>query len=110
MTNFPHERVVRYLDYPREKGELPVFNSARDEFIRPDWMAITRVAESPNHPETFILYMLTTEGEILDLVQRSSLEIALDEAKSIAGLSHSAWNVCDVVMSEWDLMPRAVIR
>ncbi len=47
-----------------------------------------------------MVYFLCDNGEILELLQFETLEIALDQAKWIAGIRHSDWIGCNVRVPE----------
>jgi hypothetical protein len=42
-----------------------------------------------------------------ECLQFETLEIALDQARSIAGLPHSAWRPCEVQLTEWERLDPA---
>lgn len=103
------ERLIRYLDYPAEAYEPAISNRPLGGVVRPDWLAISRCAESAASPETFVLYFLTRDGEVIECIQRDTLEIAMDEALSLTGLAHDSWLACDVPVHEGTGLRRSMV-
>ena len=102
-------RLVRYLDYPSDADGPPIWNEAFGGSVRPDWLAISHCPESATGPETFVLYFLTSEGGVLECIQRDTLKIPLDEALSLTGLAHDSWVACDVPLHEQTTLHRGII-
>ena len=109
MNGSAPERLIRYLDYPSYADDPAIYNEALGGFVRPDWLAISHAMESGTLPETFVLYFLSTDGEVIEFIQRDSVEIALDEALSLTGLPHDCWVACDVPLDEATSLRRSVI-
>ena len=103
------ERLIRYLDYPSYADEPAIFNETLGGLIRPDWLAIGFSPESATSPETFVLYFLTREGEVIECIQRDTLEIAMDDALALTSLSHDCWSACDVLLDERTSLPRSLV-
>jgi hypothetical protein len=101
--------LIRYLDYPAGADAPPIFNDVRGGLVRPDWLAISHCPESAMSPETFVVYFLTSEGEVIECIQRDTLEIAMDEALSLTGLAHDVWAVCGVPLDEGTSLRRSII-
>ena len=103
------ERLIRYVDYPDNLDQPPIFNKTFGGLVRPDWLAISHCPESGSGPDTFVLYFLATAGAIIACIQRDTLEAALDEALSLTGLSHDRWAVSNVPIREGASLHRSII-
>ena len=103
------ERLIRFVDYPADAGQPPILKEPLSGFVRPDWLAISHCPESATSPETFVLYFLSTDGEVIECIQRDTLEIAMDEALSLTGLAHDRWAVCDVPLDERASLRRTIV-
>lgn len=103
------QRLIRFLDFPADAGQPPILNDPLGGFVRPDWLAISHCPESATSPETFTLYFLASEGEVIECIQRDTLEMAMDEALSLTGLAHDRWVVCDVPADEGTGLRRSKI-
>lgn len=103
------ERLIRYLDYPAHADAPPIFNEVHGGLVRPDWLAISHCPESATSPETFVLYFRRSEGEVVECIQRDSMEIAMDEALSLTGLAPDRWVACDVPLDEGTSLRRTII-
>ena len=109
MSRRSCERLIRYLDYPAEAHEPPIFNQPLGGVVRPDWLSISHCPESATSPETFALYFLTSEGEVIECIQRDTLEMAMDEALSLTGLAHDRWMACDMPVDEGTSLRRSMV-
>ena len=109
MIGSATERLIRYVDYPDDLDQPPIFNETFGGLVRPDWLAISHCPVSGSGPETFVLYFLATAGAIIACIQRDTLEAALDEALSLTGLSHDRWAVSDVPIREGASLHRSLI-
>ena len=103
------QRLIRFLDFPADADQPPILNEPLGGFVRPDWLAISHCPASATSPETFALYFLTSDGEVIDCISRDTLEIAMDEALSLTGLSHDCWSACDVLLDERTSLPRSLV-
>lgn len=50
--------------------------------------------------ESYIVNFYSDDGELLEALQFDTLEIALDQAKAIAGIESSEWRKCNVVVPD----------
>lgn len=103
------QHLIRFLDYPADADQPPILNEPAGGFLRPDWLAISHCPESDTSPEAFVLYFLTNEGQVIECIQRDTLEIAMDEALSLTGLAHDRWVACDVPLHAGTSLGRGVV-
>ena len=101
MVDQTADTLVRFLRMPDHLQPVPIY--APDP-IRPDWLAIVFVPSSPNFVvESYVLYFLDADGNDLEFLPFDTLEIALDQARAIAGVADSDWTQCSTpIPKEWD--------
>jgi hypothetical protein len=89
------EHLIRYARLRDELKPIPIY---LDEAMRPDWVAISHVriwsARRPAGIESFELYFLMDDGSQLDWYGFDTLQIAVDQAKAIAGVQEHEWKAC----------------
>jgi len=88
---------------------LPIYSGRPPRPIEPDWLAIAESSAPGPEPNSWLLYFLRNSGEILEVLQWESLEIALEHAASIAGVAKSAWSTCEVVVPVSGVIPRSLV-
>ncbi|MFT5094953.1 MAG: hypothetical protein ACI8P0_000090 [Planctomycetaceae bacterium] len=93
--------LVRFLKLPDSLKPVPIY---LPEPIRPEWLAVTFVPSTPKSvAETYVLSFLDTDGDELEFLQFETLEIALDQARAIAGVEHFDWTECSTpIPNDWD--------
>ena len=101
------ETFVRSARLPEGLRAVPILTGEPPEPIPASWVAVSHVPEHPDGPERFLLYFLSESGVPCECLQFETLEIALDQARSIAGLPHSAWRPCEVQLTEWERLDPA---
>lgn len=64
MNGSAPDRLIRYLDYPDDVDQPPIFNETLGGFVRPDWLAISRCPEFPSGQGTSLhRSIITSEAE-----------------------------------------------
>ena len=104
-----NEFVILYADASLCRQPLPIYSGDPPEPIAPDWLVITESLIPGCVADTFLLYFLRENGEILEVLQWETLEIALDQADSIAGMRHSSWSRCRLQVPESGRIARWLI-
>jgi hypothetical protein len=90
-----------------ELKPVPIYDGRDLAPIHVDWLAISHIPEDANSRETFILYWLNGRGRPQEILEYDTLEIALDQAQTIAGINQDEWHSCAVVVmcaGHWDKM------
>ena len=67
------------------------------EPIEPDWVAISSATHPiPGKPPSYILYFIGSSGDILEVLQWDTIQIALDQARQLANVDDSGWATCNL--------------
>jgi hypothetical protein len=100
------EYIVRFVRLREELKPVEIYPADTLEPIRPDWIAIThgisRSERRPDGIEGYNLYFLMDDGRCLAMECFETLEITLDQAKSIAGVRKDEWHQCGVEVNSED--------
>jgi hypothetical protein len=104
------EFVVLYVSASVALRPIPIYAAEESAPIDPDWIAITESSELGSEPDCWLLYFLRDSGDVLEMLQWETLDIALDQASSIAGILHSSWKRCRVEVPESGLIARELVR
>ena len=95
------ETIVRYAPLDPARNSVEIYTSGPQP-IDPFWIAVTDVWSSfgdLTYPKQgFVLYFLASDGHILAREQFETLEIALDQAHSIAGVGFDQWRAAGLVL------------
>jgi hypothetical protein len=98
----PDPTVIRAVRI-REDLKPLIIHDEDDEPIEAEWAAIVEGGKAPK--EWFRVSFMSDEGEEVESLSFETLEIALDQAKEIAGIDHDEWTECDVTERDglkWD--------
>jgi hypothetical protein len=96
------ESLVLFADLsPQAQKRIEIYG-VDGELIIPDWVAIS------HSPPRYILYFLRNTGEIVDFVQRDTLDEVVAEAHHLAGVCYDEWKACNVVVRDVKI-PRATV-
>jgi hypothetical protein len=94
------EFVIRYTRLRDELKPVEIYMGDPPEPINPDWVAITHgqiwSARRPDGIEGFNLTFFMDDGRRITSEQFDTLNIAMDQAKSIVGILHDEWQSCHV--------------
>ena len=100
------EYVVRYTRLREQLKPVQIYPTATLEPIRPDWVGITHgiiwSAKRPGGIDGYNLYFLMDDGQCLAMEQFETLEIAIDQARRIAGIRQDEWQECRVKVAAED--------
>jgi hypothetical protein len=103
------ETVIRCARLRDELKPLPIWSAESNEPINPDWVGINHAvwkdAQRSGVAEGYNLAFYRDSGEVLEYLQFDTLEIALDQAKAIAGIQPSEWRECNVSVSNDGQVP-----
>lgn len=98
MTPASTERIIRFAEIRDDLRPLPILAGDPPEPIAVRWAAISVAGQGGGR--RFLVYLLGGSGQILEAQQWETMRIALDQARSILGLTDSQWLNCDVSLSE----------
>jgi hypothetical protein len=94
------ETVVRYVRLRNELKPVEIYMGDPPELIKPDWVAIThailRSGRRPDGIEGFNLVFFMDDGQCVTWEQFETMQIAIDQAKSIIGMLPDEWHTCRV--------------
>ncbi|HVG36035.1 MAG TPA: hypothetical protein VM911_23490 [Pyrinomonadaceae bacterium] len=94
------EVVIRYAWLKEKLKPLPIWMSEPLKPIEADWVGINRIVHKiPGRLNDVIGYSLafySDKGEALEYLQFDTLDIAIDQARDIAGIQPSEWRECRV--------------
>lgn len=97
------ETVIRCARLRDELKPLPIWSAESNAPINPDWVGINHTlwkdARRSDVVEEYNLAFYGDDGELLEYLQFGTLEIAIDQAKAIAGVQPSEWRECSVAVS-----------
>lgn len=100
------ETVIRYVRLRTELKPVEIYMGDPPAPINPDWVAIThailRWRRRPDGIESFNLAFFMDDGQRLTWEQFETLEIAIDQAKSIVGILPDEWHSCRVEIDNDD--------
>jgi hypothetical protein len=97
------ENMVLIARLPMEFRPVPIC-SYKDKtlgHIPCEWLGVAQVnQENLDEPEGFILYFLDESGVPSELLQYDTLQIAIDQARSIVGFLGEGWKRCNIPVAE----------
>ena len=103
------ETIIRCVRLRDELKPLPIWSAESNEPINPDWVGVNhtawKVPQGSKESEAYNLAFYRDDGELLEYLQFDTLEIALDQAKAIAGIQPSEWRECNVSVSSGGRVP-----
>lgn len=103
------ETVIRCARLRSELKPVSIWSSQSDEPINPDWVGINhtilKVPQGSEEGEAYNLAFYLDDGELLEYLQFDTLEIALEQAKAIAGVEPLEWRECSVSVSSDGRVP-----
>jgi hypothetical protein len=106
MTWDGAEYIVRFARLREELKPVEIYPADTLQPIRPDWIAITLgIIWSERRPggiEGYNLYFLMDDGRCLAMECFETLEITMDQAKSIAGVRKEEWQSCRIEVKSDD--------
>jgi hypothetical protein len=109
------ESLIRYAPLSEELRPVSIFAGDPAVPIKADWIGIShcvvRLPPRSEEIESYIVNFYSERGELLEALQFETLNIALDQAKSIAGIAPSDWRNCNVPVPDdrrvsWDAIER----
>lgn len=103
------ERIIRYVRLDEGKRSVPVYTGDPPVPLHPHWLAIAMTDSGQPSRHTYLLYLLTDHGEVLECLPFDAFEITLNQAKVIAGIPRANWETCNVLVPENGLVPWSLI-
>lgn len=90
------ERIIRIARIPDSAHPLPSGFWGDGVSVRAGWAAIAIVLQERHRVPNYHLYWLGDDGEMLDLLDYESMEIALDQARVQAHIQAGSWRKCKI--------------
>ena len=99
-----NEFLIRYVRLREALKPIPVLAGDSPEPIKADWVglshAVLKLPKRSDEIESYILNFYREDGELLEALQFDALDIALDQAKAIAGIDPSEWRACNIAVPD----------
>ena len=109
------ESLIRYAPLSEELKPVSIFAGDPPVPIKVDWIGIShsvlRLPQRSEEIESYIVNFYSEPGELLEALQFETLNIALDQAKAMAGIAPTEWRNCNVPVPDdgrvsWDAIER----
>ncbi len=92
--------LIRHARLREEFKPILLLTGEPPESIKADWIGISHsVSKLPHRSdelESYIVNFYSDDGELLEALQFDTLDIALDQAKAIAGIEVTEWRKCNM--------------
>lgn len=94
------ESLIRCVWLREELKPVPILTGNPPEYIKADWVGIShsvlKLPQRFEEVESYIVNFYRGNGELLEALQFDTLDIAVNQAKAIAGIESSEWRECNI--------------